>query len=86
MDVQNKKRSGIIGYGAIGSYLATASRDRNIAEVEYVCDLDEEKTKSVANIRALKNVQENIDYNVDLVIEAATNKVVQEIAPQVLTR
>jgi aspartate dehydrogenase len=86
METQKKKRIGIIGYGTIGSYLMTASRDRSIADVEYVYDLDEEKTKSVTNIPVLKNTHEIADYHVDLVIETATNKVVQEIASQVLTQ
>lgn len=86
MEAPNNKRIGIVGYGVIGSYLANASRDRGIAHVEYIYDLDDEKTSSIKDIRVLKNSHEIDDYKVDLVIEAATNKVVQEIAPQVLAK
>jgi aspartate dehydrogenase len=86
METPNHKRIGIVGYGTIGSYLARASEDRDIAHVEYVYDLDKEKTNSITGIKVLQDSCEIADYKVDLVIEAATNKVVQEIAPQVLSQ
>lgn len=85
MDNSNNKRIGIIGYGTIGSYLAAASMDRDIAEISYIFDIDTDKTHSTTNIKKLENLEEIADHKVDLVIEAATNKVVQDIAPRVLT-
>lgn len=79
-----KKKIGIVGCGMIGSCIAKAIKEKysNKAELTAVFDLEKEKAEKLGKVLPLDQL---ID-SVDLVVEAASPKVVKELVPMVLAK
>lgn len=86
MNLDQVKRIGIVGCGVIGTYIAKTAAQQGFAQVDFVYDEKAEQCRQVPGAMALGKSSEITQREVDLVIEAATDKAVLEIAPQVLAK
>jgi len=86
MTSQKLKRIGLVGCGVIGSYIAKAATQLGFAKVDFVYDENREQCQKVPGAAPLEKSSDIGSREVDLVIEAATEKAVREIAPQVLVK
>lgn len=78
---------GLVGYGRIGSYLATQIEDDPDLTVNFVFDIEEviEGIEATTEGPTLLTASEDLySQSVDLVVEAANADVVREHAPEVL--
>jgi len=80
------KKIALVGCGTIGSYIAKSAAEYKFATTAFVYDVDPEKAKLIIGARVLNNPAEITKYETDLVIEAATEKAVHAIAPEVLKK
>ncbi|MEM1645615.1 MAG: aspartate dehydrogenase [Ignisphaera sp.] len=86
-----RPRVGIIGCGAIGSYIAKAI-DRKLVDVDLVIVFDvdskraEELVKKLNNIkpRVAKSINEIISEDIDIVVEVASQEAVKRYAVDIL--
>ncbi len=80
------KKIALVGCGMIGSYIAKSAAENKFADAAFVYDTDPEKAKALQGARVLDDAAAVADSGADLVIEAATDKAVHAIAPQVLKK
>jgi aspartate dehydrogenase len=79
-----KKRIGLIGFGFIGRYLLAKAEDDDLMEIDFVYDVDSQRTAELKPSSVLKDVSQLQQRHVDLVVEAAHPLAVRELGPQVL--
>jgi len=79
-----KKRIGLIGFGFIGRYLLAKAEDDDLMEIDFVYDVDSQRTAELEPSSVLTDVSQLQQRHVDLVVEAAHPLAVRELGPQVL--
>ncbi|MBW1699300.1 MAG: hypothetical protein JRK26_21205 [Deltaproteobacteria bacterium] len=80
------KKIALVGCGTIGSYIAKSAAENKFADTAFVYDADPEKAKAIPGAHVLKDPAAVAECGADLVIEAATDKAVHAVAPQVLKK
>ena len=80
------KRIGIIGFGFIGSYLFNKIREEKLIEVDFICEKDRTKVRSLDPSLLLDTLDTFEERKVDLVIEAALPQAVKEFGPRILRK
>jgi aspartate dehydrogenase len=86
MAEQHLKRIGLVGCGTIGSYVARAAAECEFAQLDFAYDVDSEHARSVPATAVLEDLSQIAAREVDLVVEAATQEAVHEIASLVLCK
>lgn len=86
MTSKKLKQIGIVGCGVIGSYIINAVSKLEFAKINFVYDEELSKARSITDAEVLEERSAIPDRKVDLIIEAATDRAVREIAPQVLAK
>lgn len=82
-----RKRVGLIGCGTIGGHIARRIREGDLAEIAFVCDVDEKRARDVApGAKYIADLGDAAGPEVDLVIEAANAEVVRRVALDILAR
>ncbi len=81
-----KKRIGLIGYGRIGSYLLKKIREDDELDMDFIYEIDAEKTKRIEDSILLKDDRDLGAKNVDLVVEAEDFRAVRSFAHEVLKK
>ncbi|MBI4971746.1 MAG: DUF108 domain-containing protein [Candidatus Omnitrophica bacterium] len=78
------KRVGLIGCGAIGTYIATLLKDKfkKQARLAFVCDIQTEKARALGRVVSLKTLVAKSDF----IIEAAHADVVSTLVPLALKK
>ncbi len=81
-----KKRIGIIGFGYIGQYLLAKAEKDDFLEIDFVYDLDPQRTAHLEPSLVLNTTAQLHERNVDLVVEAAHPQAVRDFVPQIIAR
>ncbi|MGY5877221.1 MAG: aspartate dehydrogenase domain-containing protein [Candidatus Thorarchaeota archaeon] len=81
-----KKQVGLIGYGRIGAYIHTKSKETGLFEIGFVYEPDKTKTTELDSSIILHDPEEIFSKTVDLIVEAADFRVVRDYANRVLKR
>ena len=82
-----RKRVGLVGCGTIGKSIVQRIREDDLADIAFVCDLEEEKARGLApGAEVCSDLGEVSRWDVDLVIEAANANVMRRIALDVLAK
>lgn len=85
MSTTPRKRVGLVGCGTIGRCIVERIRQDNLADIDFLCDLEEEKARSLApGAEVCSDLGEVSRWDVDLVIEAANAEAMRHIALDVL--
>jgi len=82
--MNGKKRIGIIGFGKIGSYLYEGLKTIGEVKIKWIYDADVKILREVPESLGKPSWDETLAKQVDLVVEAANFKAVEEFAPKVL--
>ena len=82
--MHDKKRIGIIGFGKIGSYLNKELKATEAVEIKWVYDTDEKALQKVPESLRATGWDKTLSREVDLVVETANFKAVEEFAPEIL--
>lgn len=78
---------GIVGCGTIGSHIAKRTLENNVANINFVCDVNLDNAQKIApEASTFSDLSQVSERNVDLVIEAANADVMREIAIDVLSK
>jgi len=79
-----QKRIGIIGYGFIGQYLFAKAVKEEFIEIDFVYDLNSQRTAELDPYLVLTDIRQLHERHVDLVVEAAHPEAVREFAPDII--
>ena len=79
-----KKRIGLIGFGFIGQYLLAKAEKDDFIEIDFVYDLDPQRTTDLKPSLVLTSMSQLPDRNVDLVVEAAHPQAVRDLAADII--
>lgn len=82
--MHGKKRIGIIGFGKIGSYLIKELKALEEVKIKWIFDADEKALQEVPGSLRATSWDKTSTKEVDLVVETANFKAVEEFAPEVL--
>lgn len=85
-DSERMKRIGVIGFGRIGSSLCDKINQTRDLKVDYVYEIDREKSKGLDKSVLIADPKEFDERKVDLVVEAADFRAVEAFAPRVLKK
>lgn len=77
-------RVGIVGHGAIGSYLVNEILKTPSLSLAFVYDIDKTKTKSIPKRLVLEKIENFYKKKPDLVVEAASQQAAKQLAPLIL--
>lgn len=80
------KKIGLLGFGRIGSYLFDSVANNEEIEVEFVYDPMVEKLQRLDRSIVLEDMDNFLEKEVDLIVEAADFRVVKEYAPLILEK
>jgi aspartate dehydrogenase len=87
MSATGRKRVGLVGCGTIGKCIVERIREDDLADIGFLCDLEEEKARSLAPGAAVcSDLGQVSGWDVDLVIEAANAEAMRRIALEVLAK
>ena len=81
-----KKRIGLVGFGFIGQYLLAKAEKDDFIQIDFVYDVDPQRTANLKSSLVLTNMNQLPDRNVDLVVEAAHPQAVRDLAPKIITQ
>jgi aspartate dehydrogenase len=85
MSETGRKKVGLIGCGTIGSRIARTIMERDLADIVFVCDLDEKRVRqAVAGAKYVSDLAALPCAEVDIVIETANADVVRAVALDIL--
>ena len=80
------KRIGLIGFGFIGQYLLAQAEKDDSFQIDFVYDVDSQKTAALEPSVQLKRLSQLADRDIDLVVEAAHPQAVKDLGPEIITR
>ena len=79
-------RIGIVGCGTIGSFVYDSLLEEQTSQVTFVFDKDKNKTECLKTSLVIDSLEAYEERKADLVVEAAGQEAVKEIAPLILTK
>jgi len=87
MSATPRKRVGLVGCGTIGRRIVERIREDDLADIGFLCDLEQEKARGLApGAEICSDLGQVSGWEVDLVIEAANAEAMRRIALKVLAK
>ncbi len=78
------KKIGVIGYGAIGSYLVDRIHEDKTLSLAFVYDIDKDRLSNLDDSLVLDSMEKARERETDLIVEVAHAEWVKSFAPSVL--
>ena len=78
------KKIGVVGYGAIGSYLVDRIHEDKTLNLAFVYDIDKDRLSNLDDSLVLDSMEKARERETDLIVEVAHAEWVKSFAPSVL--